>query len=252
MPKPPASRTSRSRTARSGHASQVNTLRSQGLSESLAEAVARGRLSPGEALRQMAVQEEAGFLMRRHGLDRALAIQVAMGHADLKEVLASRRFEAYRATHAGRSVFDEAVQDGAPRWFGLVDGSGVEAVVRRVDRYDVEVVAGSQRALWAKREVTLVGRVVDASQIRRELRRDRQVPREAPAAHPKDRYPLGDRRLFRYVESEHEVRLALVSGHAVRGVVVGFARFELSLRVRGGAVVRVLRHAVSHLGRVRS
>ena len=67
-----------------------------GMPFQMAMAVASGRLQLNDALERMVRQDQVLRMMERHDLSRALATQIAMGHADLDVVLARRRMDEHR------------------------------------------------------------------------------------------------------------------------------------------------------------
>jgi len=230
-----------------GVRAKAQALRAKGLPDRLADAVAQGRLSEAEALERAAVRSEADFLMRKHGLDRALATQIAHGHADLDKTLAKRRFEAHRAEHRGRSVLEEARQDGLRRFVLRSDGEEQTVTVQAVSPYAVEVARDGTSMSWHKLDVALVAPAAAARKVQRALKSRPDVEPTGPAARPQERYRLGDQRLFRYLDEEREIEVSLVSGHRIRGHVVWLSRYEFGLRIKGDVEVGVLRHALARV-----
>lgn len=233
-----------------GVRARAQALRAKGLPDRLADAVAQGRLTEAEALERAAVSSEANFLMRKHGLERALAMQIAHGHADLGQTLARRRFEAHRAEHRDRSVLHEAMADASRQFVLRSDGIEATVTIVEVSAYDLEVERDGRREPWRKLDVALVAPAASAKKLKRVLKlRDEPKPGGA-ADRPQERYRLGDQRLFRYLDAETEVEICLVSGHCIRGRVAWFSRYEFGLRVKGDVGVVVLRHALARVRKV--
>ncbi len=236
---------------------RIRELMDRGMSSELAHRVASGALPESEALEQMARASEARFLMGRHGLDKALAMQIAHGHADLERTLATRRFQAHREAHRHHSVFAEAVASGAPWWFLRIDGRGEEVVVQADRTYEIDVERAKDGSVhtWPKLEIVLAAAPADARRVQRALKRvddggSRPPEGQRPEAQPQARYRLGDRRLHRYIDEEATVEATLQTGQRIRGTVRWFARYEFALGLRHDVEIRVLRHALTRLGSV--
>ena len=107
-------RTSREDTPEQTPRERAQELADQGIPFQMAMAVAHGRLTLNDALERLAQQDRVEQLMRTHDLSRALATQVAMGHADLDKLLRRRRMEAHREENRLRSILDEHTASGEP------------------------------------------------------------------------------------------------------------------------------------------
>lgn len=210
----------------------------------LAVAVRRGGLTETEALERAAWESEVASLMRRHGLDRALASQVLHGQADLHHVLERRACVDYVRQHGDASVFAEAQRDGRPRAFHLGLGAYLEGIVTDDRPYEVVLrCAQGKPHVVHKLRVRAVTEVDAGRRLRRA--RARTACHDAAPTRPQDRYALSDRRLFRAMEGGEGVRVTWLDGEQLRGLVVAFSRFELSLQTKSIGRVAVLRHAVT-------
>src|SRR5690606_1638279 len=110
---------------------RADDLHAMGMPYQMAMAVAHGKLDLNEALERMAQKDRVQKLMRDHDLSRALATQVAMGHADLDQVLARRRLQEHRETYRHRSCLVE----GAEITLGISGRKTCTGVVRSVAPY---------------------------------------------------------------------------------------------------------------------
>ncbi|MFM2162948.1 MAG: hypothetical protein RLZZ383_2460 [Pseudomonadota bacterium] len=210
----------------------------------LAAAVRRGRMAPQAALERAAWEAEVAALMRRHGLDRALASQVLHGEANLGHLLERRACAAYLAERARQSVFEVAAGDAVPRAFHLGNAGYAEAVVLENRAYDVvlQTPDGPPSALH-KLRIRAVTDVPCGRRLRRE--RIRGSVTDAAPARPQDRYALSDRRLFLACTRGAAVTLTWLDGERMRGMVRSFTRFELVLETRTLGDVTILRHALA-------
>ncbi|MBT3217660.1 MAG: hypothetical protein HN348_01095 [Proteobacteria bacterium] len=229
---------------------RAEELAATGMPFQMAMAVASGRLQLNDALERMVQQDQVKRLMERHDLSRALATQIAMGHADLDTVLARRRMEEHREQNRSRSKVVEASVTKVPVVLGLHGKRRITAVIDSVDSYTFQVIPekGEVEEIH-KLQLKYICGVDDYKQLRKVLRTNKALSKNPlePVEKPQDRYSCGDRRLFQYLDRGKEVEITLLEGEIIRGVVVWFSRFEFCLRVRSRANVVILRHALHNL-----
>lgn len=233
---------------------KAEELHEQGMPYQMAMAVAHGRMELNEALERMARNERVDKLMAKHDLSRALATQIALGHADLDRVLYRRRREEHRETHRERSVFDGITDDGRTLVLGLHGQREVEARITDVGTYGLEIapVDGGESDEIHKLQVKYAFEPDQRARVEAARSWDEEVraePRE-PIKRPQDRYPCSDKRLFRYVDEQVPVRATLLEGEQFVGQVAWFSRFEFELTSDGETMMTVFRHALHDLREV--
>ncbi|MFT4627514.1 MAG: sRNA-binding regulator protein Hfq [Myxococcota bacterium] len=224
---------------------RADELHESGLPYQMAMAIAYGNLDLNDALERLARRDQVTRLMEKHDLSRALATQIAIGHAELDQVLARRRLDAHRTENRDRSIL---VAEAALE-LALTDRRRLRGVVRAVDAYSftldvdgveteihkLEVKYGYEPTLWKK--------------VRKAVRSDKALSKDpkAPATRPQDRYSCSDRRMYGYLDSSREVAVTLLEGETLRGRVLWFSRYEFGLEVKGGVEVTIFRHALANL-----
>lgn len=212
----------------------------QGMPYQMAMAVAHGRLDLSEALERMARRDRVQQLMDRHQLSRALATQVALGHADLDVVLARRRLDEHRRSHRD----DTCLLPDAELVVVLHDGRSLRGVVKAVDAYQfVFEVDGAPQTLH-KLRVMYAYRPGDWKGVKKAVKAGDRPIEDGPAVRPQDRYSLSDRRLFGFQDARREVSLTLIDGTTLKGTVTWFGRYEFAIRVKSDAEVTLFRHAL--------
>ncbi len=224
---------------------RADELHKSGLPYQMAMAIAHGKMDLNDALERMARKDQVNKLMERHGLSRALATQVAIGHADLDQVLARRRLEAHRVENRDRSLLIE----GASVALALTGKQRVRGSVVRVEPYTLVLLVDGEEQEHHKLTVKYGYDPADWKKVRKVFRSDKALtksPKE-PEARPQDRYSCSDRRLFGYLDAETEVQVTLLEGEVLRGRVVWFSRYEFALEVKGGATITLFRHALANL-----
>lgn len=222
---------------------RADDLHAMGMPYQMAMAVAHGKLDLNEALERMAQKDRVQKLMRDHELSCALATQVAMGHADLEQVLARRRLQQHRDTHRERTCLVE----GAAITLGLTGGRTLTGVVRSVDAYSfVFQEDGADPVELHKLQAKFAYAPSAWKVVKKALRVDKRVaaqPRE-PALRPQDRYSCSDKRLFGYMERHLDVSATTLEGDLLRGRVAWFSRYEFALELKPGVELVLFRHAL--------
>jgi len=227
--------------------------RTTGVPRRLAQQVIAGQLSLNEALQKLAQQDRVESLMRKHEMSRALATQVAMGHADLELVLRKSRMRAHKEANYARSLLDEAAADGRKVTFALHGSRLIEGTILAIDRYEISVdTGGEEPEMVHKLAVKYAFAPKDAKRVRRATRYEKAVkdnPRE-PIVRPQDRYTCSDRRLFGYIDAATAVRVISLEGDRFQGEIQTMSRYEFILKLKGGVTLTVFRHALADLSEV--
>lgn len=228
---------------------KIEELGKQGLPLPLAQAVANGQLTMNDAVLKLQRTDEAERLARLHGIAHSLAVQIAMGQADLATVLCTRRVEAYVKENAGRTLFDLIGSNWA---LGVYGQKTRQVTVLRNDKYEVEVresVDGQlgEPELLHKTVVKYAYAPGDYKLVRKHLEYDKELrsqPAE-PRLRPQDRYACSDRKIGVWWNGKTVVRLTTMEGEAFTGEIVWYSRFEIGLKNRAGAEIVVFRHALA-------
>lgn len=227
---------------------RADELHANGMPYQMAMAVAHGKLELNEALERLERKEQVNKLMRKHDLSRALATQVAIGHADLDQVLARRRREAHRGENRDRTCL---VASEVPITLGLMGKRVVTGVITQAEAYTFRFRerGAEEDADIHKLKVKYAYAPGDWKKAKKAIRMDKRIASlgEEPALRPQDRYSCSDKRLFAYMDANTEVGATLMEGEQVRGVVRWFGRYEFGLEVRGGVELTIFRHALRDL-----
>jgi sRNA-binding regulator protein Hfq len=227
---------------------RADALAANGMPYQMAMAVAHGRMDLNEALERMARKDKVDTLMERHALSRALATQVALGHADLALILSRRRLEEHRKTHRDRTVL---VPD-TETVLQLDDGRAQKVRIGAVEPYQVvvSVDGGGEPETLHKLKLIYAYAPGDWKAVRKGVRTDKKADRPvvSPAVRPQDRYTCSDKRLFSYLDTGAEIQASLLNGEVLRGKLTWFGRYEFGLRLRTEAELVVFRHALRDIG----
>ena len=221
---------------------RAEELVASGMPYQMAMAVAHGRMELNEALERMARKDRVNALMERHQLSRALATQIALGHASLDQVLARRRLETHRVDHRDRS----ALVPEARLTLALHDGRALKGRVVGVEPYQVVFQPdGGEVETLHKLKLLYTYAPDDWKGVKKGVKSEKRASDSAePAVRPQDRYSCSDRRLFGYLDRQIEVQVSLLDGEVLRGHLTWFGRYEFGLKLRTDAEVTVFRHAL--------
>lgn len=222
-----------------------------GLSLREARTVADGKADLNVILRRMAIQERADKLMEKHGIVRSLAVQVALGQADLDQVLARRRMDSYLEERGAHTIFDAAAASGKPVCLALHGRRNVQVRVVKNDKYEIDVEdaeSGAPERIH-KLMVKLAWRPEDRKAVRKVMSWDKERSKGdiQPIMRPQDRFHVSDRKLFTCMEGGVRLQITTLEGEQVAGRVTWLSEFEFGLELKGGVEVVVLRHAVADL-----
>jgi len=223
-----------------------------GVPRRLAQQVVSGQLTLNDALQKLAQQDRVESLMRKHEMSRALATQVAMGHADLDLVLRKARMRAHKDAHYTSSLLDVAAADGRQVAYALHGNRVVTGAITDINRYEFTVQGKDEPEVIHKLAVKYAFGPKDAKRVRRAMRFEQAVkdaPRE-PIVRPQDRYTCSDRRLFGYVDSEVMIKVVTLEGERFQGNIQVMSRYEFILKLKGGVMITVFRHALADLSEV--
>ncbi len=65
-----------------------------------------------------------------------------------------------------------------------------------------------------------------------------------PKLAPKDRYHIKNKTLFPLMKERKVVFFTLLEGERIRGIIADFSRYEITVNLKGGIPVTILRHSI--------
>jgi len=215
-----------------------------GMPYQMAMSVVHGRMELNDALERLARRDRVASLMEKHDLSRALATQVALGHADLNRILGQRRQKEHRLLNAERTC----LVSGHEATFAMVGGQAVRATVAVAELYNVVLQPPKGEPIEVhKLELKYAYAPTDWKKIRKLIKRPKGVEKGQPAERPQDRYTCSDKRLFGYIDGAKAADITLLDGDHLKGTVLWFSRYEMGVELKGGVVITLFRHALSEL-----
>lgn len=223
-------------------------VKTTGVPLDIAVRVAQGRLDLNDALKQMAQRDEIEALMSRHGIERALASQIALGQADLQQVLRRRRVDAHLAEHRDHDVFDAAARSGSELTIGVHGRQLRRVKVLATRAYEIDVLdaeSGASETIH-KTRIKFACDSQGWQKARKSMTWDdrRKARTVEPVMRPQDRYGCGNRRLGEAWDQKSDVVAVTLEGECFAGQVSYVARWEFGLRTKAGTDVVIFRHAL--------
>jgi sRNA-binding regulator protein Hfq len=162
-------------------------------------------------------------------------------------------FNHYLEQNCEHSTFTELLASGAYWYFYLHGGELIAARIVADRVYDFDALPADMDAsapmhprAIAKLDVKLMYPAEFRGQVEKLLKTDEKVAERclSPIAWPGERHHIKNRTLFPLMKENVVVFITLLEGEVVRGLIGGFSRYEITVKLKGGIPVTVLRQAV--------
>jgi len=165
-----------------------------------------------------------------------------MGHlSGLKEYLD----ESYNI-----SIFDQALSSNQLWELHLHNHRTTKAKITKNSRYDLNVkIDGEGDEELPKTNVKLIYPEDLAGSVAPLLKTDKKVRDLGleTIISPKKRYHIKNKSLFPLMKEKNVLFFTLLEGEIVKGIVEGFSRYEITVNLKGGVQVTILRHSIYDL-----
>lgn len=165
-----------------------------------------------------------------------------MGHLEgLNEYLA----ENYEV-----SVFDTAMASQEPWEMHLHGHRTVKTIVLENRKWDVTVGIGEQgREEIQKIQVKYLYPADLSEAIKPLVKMEKKVEelKLEPILSPHKRYFVKNKTLFPLMKEKEVLLFVLLEGEVLRGIVTDFSRYDVTVNLKGGVPVTILRHSIYDL-----
>jgi hypothetical protein len=143
------------------------------------------------------------------------------------------------------SVFDQALESNRPWEFHVHSHRIIKANLLENLTYDIKL--GDE--LLPKTSVKLLYHAHLSESVKPLILLDKKIRNLSfePIIAPKERYHVKNKSLFPLMKEQQVVFFTLLEGEIVRGIIVGFSRYEITVNMKGGVPVTVLRHSIYDL-----
>jgi len=155
--------------------------------------------------------------------------------------------KAYLDVAYGRSVFDQALASHAPWTLHLHGQRIVQATVVENHTYDLKIdMAAAGPVDVPKIQVKCLYPVELSAAVRKLLKVDKQVAalELEPILMPTQRHFVKNKTLFPLMHEKQVVFFTLLEGEIIRGIIADFSRYDITVNLRGGMPIVLLRHSV--------
>lgn len=158
--------------------------------------------------------------------------------------------QEYLTANYHASVFDQAFESKEPHVFHLHGHRIVRATVVENLKYDiglkVDETTSPDLTHLPKTDVKLVYLAALGDKVGPLLTVDKKVRdlRMEPIIPAGERHHVKNKSLFPLMKERRVVFFTLMEGEVVKGLVSGFSRYEITVNLKGGIPVVILRHAV--------
>ena len=158
--------------------------------------------------------------------------------------------EEYLETSYNASIFDRALESKEPWEFQIQNHRIVKAKILENLRYDLRFSNGETgEKLLPKTDVKLLYPEDVSDSVRPLLKTDKKVRdlKLEPIISPRMRHHIKNKTLFPLIKERRVLFFTLMEGEIVKGLVTGFTRYEITVSLKGGIPVYILRHSVYDL-----
>lgn len=155
--------------------------------------------------------------------------------------------QAYLDVAYGCSVFDQALASGTPWTLHLHGQRLVQATIVENLTYDLKVdLAGEGRIDLPKIQVKCLYPAELSAVIRPLIKVDKKVAALglAPMLMHTQRHFVKNKTLFPLMQDRQVVFFTLLEGEAIRGIVAAFSQYDITVHLRGGTPLVILRHSI--------
>jgi len=148
------------------------------------------------------------------------------------------------------SVFDQAFESQEPWELHLHNHRIIKSKVQENLRYDLRFSTKERgEEILPKTDVKLLYPADLSDSVRPLLKTDKKVRNLGlePIISPRMRHHINNKSLFPLINERRVLFFTLTEGEIVKGLVTGFTRYEITVSLKGGIPVYILRHSVYDL-----
>ncbi len=160
-------------------------------------------------------------------------------------------FNDYYKTHDHLSVFDRMLKEGTLWDFHIHGDQILSARVKQNDRYDVGLAVNEQAPVQInKTTIKFVHPHEISAEIRKRMKQtDKKIKnlKLEPIMNWRDRHFIKNKTLFPLMKDRQVLFFTLLEGEIVRGIIADFSRYDITVHLKGGIPVVLLRHSIYDL-----
>ncbi|MBW2094855.1 MAG: hypothetical protein JRI80_08195 [Deltaproteobacteria bacterium] len=153
----------------------------------------------------------------------------------------------YLEEHYHESVFDQAVLNGQQWEIHAHPHRILQARILETVTYDITVDTGkAEREILPKIQIKFLYPAELAGSVKPLLKQDNKVEalNIGPHFSPRYRHHVKNKTLFPLMKERTVLFFTLLEGEILKGIVASFNRYEITVHMKGGLPVTVLRHSI--------
>jgi sRNA-binding regulator protein Hfq len=153
----------------------------------------------------------------------------------------------YLAASYGQSIFDQVMESHETWEFHLHGARIVKASIVENLIYDLKVdIEGQGKEDLPKIQVKFLYQPGVSESVKKLVKIDNKVKALGlqPILAPRERYFVKNKTLFPFMKERQVVFFTLLEGEIIRGIVADFSRYEITVHLKGGVPVVILRHSI--------
>lgn len=148
------------------------------------------------------------------------------------------------------SVFDKDLEERTQMVFHMHGRKKMMVRILENLTYDVRCdVEGTGEQILQKVEIKMLYPADMADPVASLIKEDKEVKNMAlePIFSPRKRYHIKNKTLFPLMQDRQVLFFTLLEGEVIKGIISGFSRYEITLNMKGGIPVTILRHSIYDL-----
>jgi len=148
------------------------------------------------------------------------------------------------------SVFDQALESKEPWELHLHNHLIITTRIVKNQKYDLEIEdTGYFGVILPKINVKLLYPVSSSDVVIPMIKTDHRIKdlNLEPILPPRKRYHIKNKSLFPLMDEKEVLFFILLEGEIIRGIVAGFSRYDITVTLKDGSPITILRHAVYDL-----
>ena len=158
--------------------------------------------------------------------------------------------EEYLEEFYNKSIFEQVLDSGEPWQFYLHGHRTIRGRALENLTYDLKVdMEAQQEKVLSKVEIKLLYPAHLDESVRPLIKTDEEVQKLGlnPILSPRQRYFVKNKSLFPLMKGQEVVLFTLLEGEVIKGIITDFSRYEITVSMKEGSPVTILRHSIYDL-----
>jgi len=155
----------------------------------------------------------------------------------------------YLAQNYDQSIFDQVAESGQAYMLHMHGQKNVQALIRENLIYDIKAAVDGKEEIIQKVEIKFLYPAELSESVIPLFKEDKKVKGLGlePIPKPNARFFVKNKTLFPLMKENEVVFFTLLEGDLIRGVISGFSRYEITINLKGGVPLTILRHSIYDL-----